>query len=147
VTLPPGELRPPRPGRSEDEKGPKVKTILLVDDEADVRSVLKMRLERSGYRVLESETGTHALKVVQESHPDLMVLDWKLPGLTGIEVLRKIRANPLAAGLIVFMVTGMDEMEVRRELQSLDVSAVIEKPFDPGSVSRKIDDALGGSPS
>jgi CheY-like chemotaxis protein len=124
-----------------------VKTILLVDDEADVRSVLKMRLERSGYRVLESETGTHALKVVQESHPDLMVLDWKLPGLTGIEVLRKIRANPLAADLIVFMVTGMDEMEVRRELQSLDVSAVIEKPFDPGSVSRKIDDALGGSPS
>ena len=124
-----------------------MKTILLVDDEADVRSVLKMRLERSGYRVLESETGTHALKVVQESHPDLMVLDWKLPGLTGIEVLRKIRANPLAAGLIVFMVTGMDEMEVRRELQSLDVSAVIEKPFDPGSVSRKIDDALGGSPS
>ena len=106
-----------------------------------------MRLERSGYRVLESETGTHALKVVQESHPDLIVLDWKLPGLTGIEVLRKIRANPLAAGLIVFMVTGMDESEVRRELQSLDVSAVIEKPFDPGSVLRKIDDALGGSPS
>ena len=124
-----------------------MKTILLVDDEADVRSVLKMRLERSGYRVLESETGTHALKVVQESHPDLMVLDWKLPGLTGIEVLRKIRANPLAAGLIVFMVTGMDEIEVRRELQSLDVSAVIEKPFDPGSVLRKIDDALGASPS
>ena len=124
-----------------------MKTILLVDDEPDVRSVLKMRLERSGYRVLESETGTHALEVVQKSHPDLIVLDWRLPGLTGIEVLRRIRGNSFTADLIVFMVTGMDEIEVRQELQNLDVFAVIEKPFDPGSVFRQIDDALGGSSS
>ena len=45
------------------------------------------------------------------------------------------------------MVTGMDEIEVRQELQNLDVFAVIEKPFDPGGVLRKIDDALGGPPS
>ena len=123
-----------------------MKTILLVDDESDVRSVVRLRLERSGYRVLESETGTHALEVVQESHPDLIVLDWRLPGLTGVEVLRKIRGNPFTADLIVFMVTGMDELEVRQELQDLDVCAVIEKPFDPGGVLRKIDDALGGRP-
>ena len=66
-----------------------MKTILLVDDESDVRSVLKLRLERSGYRVLESETGTHALEVVQGSHPDLIVLDWRLPGLTGIRGFEK----------------------------------------------------------
>lgn len=123
-----------------------MKTILLVDDESDVRSVLKLRLERGGYRVLESDTGTHALEVVQQTHPDLVVLDWRLPGLTGIDVLRGIRGNPFTADLIVFMVTGMDEIEVRQELQNLDVFAVIEKPFDPGGVLRKIDDALGGSP-
>ncbi|MEP7152804.1 MAG: response regulator [Nitrospira sp.] len=123
-----------------------MKTILLVDDESDVRSFLRLRLERGGYRVLESESGTHALQIVQQTHPDLIVLDWKLPGLTGIDVLRGIRGNSFTADLIVFMVTGMDEAEVRQELQDLDVFAVIEKPFDPGFVLRKIDDALRGSP-
>ena len=132
---------------SEEGKGHKVQTILLVDDEPDVRCVLRMQLERGGYRVLESETGTHALEIVQKCNPDLIVLDWRLPGLTGIEVLRRIRGNPFTADLIVFMITGMDEIEVRQELENLDVFAVIEKPFDPGSVFRQIDDALGGSSS
>ena len=123
-----------------------MKTILLVDDEQDVRCVLRMQLERGGYRVLESDTGTGALELVQRFHPDLIVLDWRLPGVNGIEVLRTIRGNPFTADLIVFMLTGMDEIDVRQELQNLKVFAVIEKPFDPGYVFRCIEAALGTSP-
>jgi DNA-binding response OmpR family regulator len=122
-----------------------MKTILLVDDEPDVRSVLRMRLERNGYRVLESDTGTQALDIVYTAHPDLLVLDWSLPGLTGIEVLRIIRANESTTDLVVFMVTGMEENEVSQELHGLNVFASFTKPFHPGAVLQKIDEALGGS--
>ena len=129
----------------EEEKGRKMNTILLVDDEPDVRCILRMQLERGGYRVLESDTGRGAVELVLQCNPDLMVLDCGLPGLTGVEVLRAIRGNAATADLIVFMITGMDEIDVRQELQNLDVFAVIEKPFDPGYVFRKIENALKGS--
>jgi two-component system, OmpR family, alkaline phosphatase synthesis response regulator PhoP len=114
-----------------------MKTILLVDDEPDIRSVLRMRLERTGYHVLEAETGVQALDVVYTAHPDLLVLDWSLPGLSGIEVLKTIRANQASAGLIVFMVSGMDETVIHHQLHGLGIYASFEKPFSPGAMEQE----------
>jgi len=78
-----------------------MKTILLVDDEADVRAVLKMRLERAGYRVLEAQTGLQALEMTYSANPDLVVLDYTLPLMSGLEVLKMFRQTPATADLPV----------------------------------------------
>ena len=85
-----------------------MKTILLADDDEDIRTVFGMSLERY-YRVLEAATGTSALELTRRERPDLVVLDWTMPGSSGIEILTAPRQDPLTATMPVIMVTGKEE--------------------------------------
>ena len=120
-----------------------MKTIVLVDDEPDVRSVISMRLERNGYCVLECDNGITALETVRRARPDLLILDWTLPGLSGLEVLKNLRADPSYRQVRVFVATGIEQPLVEQELHGLEVSAVFSKPFSAGDLMRKIEEAIG----
>jgi len=122
-----------------------MKTIVLVDDEPDVRSVISMRLERNGYCVLECDNGTTALETVRRACPDLLILDWNLPGLSGLEVLKSLRADPSCRHVRVFVATGTEHALLQQELRGLEVFAVFAKPFSPGDLLRKIEEAIGKS--
>ena len=73
-------------------------SVLVAEDESALVTLLRYNLEREGYRVLEARDGEEALLVAAEEQPDLVVLDWMLPQLSGIEVCRQIRRRSITSG-------------------------------------------------
>lgn len=85
------------------------KTILTVDDEIHILELLKYNLENNGFAVLQAETGEEALEILDNQIVDAIVLDLMLPGIDGLEVLRRIRSNPVLCKIPVVMLTAKNE--------------------------------------
>ena len=104
------------------------KTILLVDDEPDIREVLSLPLSDLGYRVSEAETGDQALKIFRAMQPSIVLTDIKMPGMDGIELLQKIKhENPYTE---VIMITGHGDMELAIRSLKNDATDFITKPIN-----------------
>lgn len=104
------------------------KTILLVDDEKDIREVLRLPLSDLGYDVLEAENGEEALCLFERRQPPLVLTDIKMPGMDGIELLQKIKqANPEAE---VIMITGHGDMDLAVKSLKFDATDFITKPIN-----------------
>ena len=104
-------------------------TILVVEDEAPLLTLLRYNLEKQGFRVEEATDGQEALMKVAEGKPDLILLDWMLPSLSGIEVCRQIRRRPTTRDLPIIMVTARTEDQ--DSVRALDIGAddYVTKPF------------------
>jgi len=104
-------------------------TILVVEDEAALLALLRYNLERQGFIVEEATDGQEALIRIAEAKPDLVLLDWMLPAMSGIEVCRQIRRRPATRDLPVIMVTARTEDQ--DAVRALDTGAddYISKPF------------------
>jgi two-component system phosphate regulon response regulator PhoB len=104
-------------------------TILVVEDEAPLLTLLRYNLEKQGFRVEEAADGQEALLRVAEARPDLILLDWMLPALSGLEVCRQIRRRPATRDLPIIMVTARTEDQ--DAVRALDTGAddYIAKPF------------------
>jgi signal transduction histidine kinase len=104
------------------------KRILLVDDEKDIRDVLRLPLFDLGYEVLEAENGEDALQVFKDSRPPMVLTDIKMPVMDGIELLQKIkRENPEAE---VIMITGHGDMDLAVKSLKFDATDFITKPIN-----------------
>jgi signal transduction histidine kinase len=104
------------------------KTILLVDDEKDIREVLRLPLTDLGYEVLEAENGAEALHLFERLQPPIILTDIKMPGMDGIELLRKAkRANPEVE---VIMITGHGDMDLAVKSLKYDATDFITKPIN-----------------
>ncbi len=103
--------------------------VLIVEDEPAQREVLAYNLEAEGYRVALAETGDEALLLVAEEEPDLILLDWMLPGISGIELCRRFRMRPETRGIPVVMLSARSE-EVDR-VRGLEIGAddYVVKPY------------------
>ncbi len=103
--------------------------VLLVEDEPAQREVLAYNLEAEGFAVSRAETGDHALLLVDEDHPDIVVLDWMLPGVSGIEVCRQLKTRPDTRNMPIIMLSARSE-EVDR-VRGLDTGAddYVVKPY------------------
>lgn len=84
-------------------------TVLVVEDELAQREVLAYNLEAEGFRVLKAENGEEGLLVVQEESPDIIVLDWMMPNLSGIEVCRRLKTKPETRSIPVIMLSARSE--------------------------------------
>ena len=104
-------------------------TILVVEDEAPLLTLLRYNLEKQGFRVEEATDGPEALIRVAEARPDLMLLDWMLPAMSGLEVCRQLRRRPETRDLPIIMVTA--RTEEADAVRALDTGADdhIGKPF------------------
>ena len=104
-------------------------TILVVEDEAPLLTLLRYNLEKQGFRVEEAADGQEALLRVAEAKPDLILLDWMLPALSGLEVCRQIRRRPATRDLPIIMVTARTEDQ--DAVRALDTGAddYIAKPY------------------
>lgn len=104
-------------------------TVLLVEDEPAQREVLSYNLEAEGFRVLEAENGDEALVLVEEETPDILVLDWMLPAVSGIEVCRRLKTKPETRGIPIIMLSARSE-EVDR-VRGLETGAddYVVKPY------------------
>ena len=124
-------------------------TVLVVDDDRTVRDVVRRYLEHAGYRVAVAGDGEQALRIAAEAAPDLVVLDLMLPGIDGLEVCRRLRAN---GPVPVVMLTALGEEEDRIAGLRLGADDYVTKPFSPrelvlrvASVLRRVQgEPLGG---
>jgi len=104
-------------------------SVLLVEDEPAQRAVLSYNLEREGYRVIEAENGEEALLLVKEDRPDVVVLDWMLPSVSGIEVCRQLKMQKDTRSLPIIMLSARSE-EVDK-IRGLETGAddYVTKPY------------------
>ena len=103
--------------------------ILLVEDEGAQREVLTYNLEAEGFRVAAAETGDEAMLLVAEENPDLMVLDWMLPNVSGIEICRRVKADPDTRHIPIVMLSARsDEGDRVRGLET-GADDYVVKPF------------------
>ena len=104
-------------------------TVLVVEDEAAQREVLTYNLEAEGFRVARAENGEEALVVLDEENPDIIVLDWMLPNVSGIEVCRQIKTRPDTRNVPIIMLSARSE-EVDR-VRGLETGAddYVVKPY------------------
>ena len=112
--------------------------VLIVEDEAALVTMLRYNLESEGYRVSEAVDGEEAILLVIEEPPDLILLDWMLPSLSGIEVCRRIRRNESARDVPIIMLTARGEDSDR--VRGLDSGAddYITKPFSPRELMARV---------
>lgn len=103
--------------------------ILVVEDEAALVTMLRYNLEKEGYRVCEAGDGEEALTVVAERKPDLVVLDWMLPSLSGIEVCRQLRRKPNTRELPIIMLTARGEEGDKIRGLNTGADDYMTKPF------------------
>ncbi|MGE3508350.1 MAG: response regulator, partial [Vicinamibacterales bacterium] len=114
--------------------------ILVIDDEAAIRDSLRMMLEYEGYEVLGAATGQEGLALAERESPDLVVLDVKMPGMDGIEVLDRLRA--MADALPVIVVSGHGTISTAVEATKKGAFDFIEKPFASDRVLVSLRNAL-----
>jgi diguanylate cyclase (GGDEF)-like protein len=124
-------LRPQEnPSEIPESRSPVRPRLLLVDDVRDNRLLLKRRLERRGFDVVEAESGWAALELIEKDPFDLVLLDIMMPGIDGIETLKRIRAQKTASDLPVIMVTGKTASENVVEALQLGANDYVTKPVD-----------------
>ncbi|MCG7599683.1 phosphate regulon transcriptional regulator PhoB [Halomonas sp. McH1-25] len=107
------------------------KTVLIVDDEASIREMIAVALEMADYRVLEADNAQAAHAIVVDEKPDLLLLDWMMPGTSGIELARRLKREETTAELPIIMLTAKGEED--NKIQGLEAGAddYITKPFSP----------------
>ncbi|MFT0213364.1 phosphate regulon transcriptional regulator PhoB [Pseudomonas sp. F1_0610] len=107
------------------------KRILIVDDEAPIREMIMVALEMAGYECLEAENTQQAHSIIVDQKPDLLLLDWMLPGTSGIEFARRLKRDDLTNELPIIMLTAKGEED--NKILGLEVGAddYITKPFSP----------------
>ena len=112
--------------------------ILIVDDDPDIRDVLKLTLSEENYEVQEAEDGEAALKKIAGNPPDLVLLDYKIPKIDGREVCRRVKKDLLLRHLPIIMVTGKSDINDR--VGGLDAGAddYVVKPFEPKELLARI---------
>ncbi len=113
-------------------------TILFVEDEAPIRDLVRFALSRAGMTMLEAGDNAEAERLLASRRPDLILLDWMLPGGSGIELLRRLRRNPELRDLPVIMLTALAEEE--QKVRGLEAGAddYLTKPFSPAELVARI---------
>jgi two-component system, OmpR family, phosphate regulon response regulator PhoB len=105
--------------------------ILVVEDEPDIVALISYQLAREGFRVETAASGVDALAAVQRQVPDLVILDRMLPGMSGDEVLKSLRAEEATRGVPVLVLTAKRDQEQRIEGLELGADDYLTKPFSP----------------
>ena len=112
--------------------------VLVADDDADIRDLVAFKLEQAGFEVIAVEDGHTALEQAQTRHPTLAVLDVSMPGLSGIDVCRMLRADSATAGILIIMLTArVQEQDVEGGF-SAGADDYVTKPFSPRELVSRI---------
>jgi len=117
--------------------------LLHVEDDADIREIAMMALGISGeFAIIQCESGDEALSEVENSTPDIILLDMMMPGMTGLQTLQHMRKMPHLAEVPAIFMTARTQQSDMDELRALGNVEVITKPFDPMTLSEQIKDAM-----
>jgi two-component system, OmpR family, phosphate regulon response regulator PhoB len=113
-------------------------TILVVEDEPDIQELIAYNLEKAGHEAVRAESAERAFELIRESLPHLVIIDWMLPGMNGIELARRLRADKRTADTPLIIVTARGNEQDK--LTGLDIGAddYVTKPFSPRELNARV---------
>ncbi len=117
-------------------------TILLVEDDPDIRHLVAYKLTKAGFHVMEAADGLAALRAVRDELPDLVLLDVRMPRMSGIEVCRELRAGPLGPDVPIIMLTARSRPQDLEQGYAAGATEYIVKPFSPRDLQERVEAAL-----
>ena len=119
-------------------------SILIVDDEPMTRNLLRLMLERAGFRILEAEDGLKALEAVAEHNPDMLILDVMMPNMDGVTVCETLRAEAETAALPVILLSARTSPDAVRQGMQAGADRYLSKPISREELIRHVREVLQG---
>ena len=113
-------------------------SILIIEDEKDIRKVTEYNLKLDGFKVYSAADGVAGLKIARRKKPDVILLDWVMPKMNGLEVLSKIRRDEITKDIIVFMLTAKNMMDDISTALANGADDYIPKPFEGAELGQRI---------
>jgi len=118
------------------------KKVLVADDEAHILHVVSLKLRNAGYDVITAVDGEEALELCIAEQPDLLITDYQMPIMTGLELCKRIRALPQTAKMPAIMLTARGFDIEPGEMAAAGIATVLAKPFSPREVLEKVKELL-----
>ena len=115
---------------------------LVVDDEIHIVQVVAIKLRNNGFEVTTAENGAVALEIAKEEKPDIIITDYQMPVMTGLEMVENLRKDEATENIPVIMLTARGFAIEEDKRQALKISACLSKPFSPREVLGKIEETL-----
>lgn len=121
------------------------KTVLVCDDEAHILHVVSFKLRNAGFNVLTAHDGEEGLELIQSQHVDLVITDYQMPGITGLDLARQIHREVSRRTLPVVLLTAHGLALDTLELSQAGIAACLSKPFSPREVLGRVNELLYGA--
>ncbi len=118
------------------------RTVLVVDDEIHIQTVVAIKLRNNGFNVITASDGQEGYEKALEHKPDLIVSDFQMPRLTGLEMIEKIRGEKAGVSIPVVMLTARGFAIEKEQRENLNIAECLSKPFSPKELLRTIEDVL-----
>ena len=122
---------------------PRPTTVLCVDDDRIVLGFCSDALERHGFRAVVASDGASGIEMAKKDRPDLILLDVMMPGLTGFEVCRRLRAEPGLRDTPIILLTASDDPDLAAKGREAGATSSMHKPWNAGSIVAAVEQALG----
>ncbi len=116
--------------------------VLIADDESHILNVLSLKLKNAGYDVLTAVDGEEALELAREQRPNLIITDYQMPVITGLELCQRLRAEQRTEGIPAIMLTARGFDLEPAEMTAAGIVGVLAKPFSPRQVLGKVDELI-----
>jgi CheY-like chemotaxis protein len=126
-----------------DQPAAEAKTVLIVEDQLEMRAINAMYLHHHGYRVLAADNGLDGLKAARERHPDLILMDVSVPGIDGIRATEVLKRDPDTGGIPVVIITAHPYGSVGRRAVDAGCDGYLTKPCDPRRILQEVQRRLG----
>jgi CheY-like chemotaxis protein len=119
------------------------KTILVADDESHILNVVSLKLRNAGYRVLTAHDGQEALEIAIAEQPDLLLTDYHMPQLSGLELCRKLKQDPTIRPIPAIMLTARGYHLEPEDTEQSGILQMISKPFSPRHLLAAVEEVIG----
>jgi DNA-binding response OmpR family regulator len=119
-----------------------MRTVLIADDDPNLRLLVSLALDTPDFRVIEARSGPEALHILGTQPADLIVVDWMMPGMSGIELVGELRDEPATAAIPIVMLTARTQRSDLLQATAAGVDYYLIKPFSPGELLETVERAL-----
>jgi two-component system, OmpR family, alkaline phosphatase synthesis response regulator PhoP len=120
------------------------KTILVADDESHILHVVSLKLRNAGFRVITARDGQEALEMAQAQHPDLLITDYHMPMLSGLELCQRLKQDARTSDIPAIMLTARGYHLEPRDTEQSGILRMLSKPFSPRHLLSTVNEVLEG---
>ncbi|HEY2587181.1 MAG TPA: response regulator [Tepidisphaeraceae bacterium] len=119
------------------------KTILVVDDESHILNVVSLKLRNAGFRVITASDGQEALDLAGQERPDLVITDYHMPHLSGLELCQRLRQSEATSDIPAIMLTARGYQLEPKDTEQSGIRRMLSKPFSPRNLLATVNEVLG----